>query len=170
MRDGAPAGRALLARRLRWPVYAQRLEGPLPRFQITRVLERLDQRQIERLASCSERLEPFELPLPSSASREPLIDGSHWLVVHSEPDSEVVDLARYAASIRRMQSASARIVVVCPQPPSWLPVGAEWRNVYPVAPFFGHAEKIVSAAGFNVMHETVPVRGRHVFVPSISVR
>ena len=154
-----------LARRLRWPVYAQRLAGPLPRFQITRVLERLDQRQAQRLASCSERLEPFELPLASSLSREPLIDGSHWLVVHSEPDSEVVDLARYAASIRQTQDATARIVVVCPQPPSWLPVGAEWRNVYPVAPFFGHAEKIVSAAGFNVMHETAPVRERHVFVP-----
>ena len=38
-----------VARRLRWPAYAQRLDGPLPRFEITRVLERLDQRHAERL-------------------------------------------------------------------------------------------------------------------------
>lgn len=154
-----------VARRLRWPAYAQRLDGPLPRFEITRVLERLDQRHAERLRSCSERLESFELPRPSYPHSEPLIDEPHWLVVHSGPDGEVIRLARHAARMRRAQAASARILVVCPDPPSWLPIAAEWRNVYPIAPFLGHADKIISAAGFNVMHETVHMRERHVFLP-----
>ena len=154
-----------IARRVRWPAYSQRLDGPLPRYEITRVLERLDARHAERLARSAQRLESFDLPVPSFERAEPLLDEPHWLVVHSGPDREVTALARRAAAIRRDQGASAQILVICPHPPSWLPVGAQWRNAYPVAPFFGYAEKIVSAAGFNVMHETIQVRERHDFVP-----
>jgi len=154
-----------VARRLRWPVYAQRLDGPLPRYEVTRVLEQLEQRHAQRLGLCSERLAQLDLRPPDCAGGEPLLDRPHWLVVHSGPDAEVVALARRAATRLREASSSATVLVLCPQAPSWLPPGAEWRDVYPAAPFFGHAEKLVSAAGFNVMSETRAVRDRHDFVP-----
>jgi hypothetical protein len=154
-----------VARRLRWPAYAQRLDRPLPRYEVTRVLEVLDERHAQRLAHCSERLEPFELPAPGVDAGEPLLARPHWLVVHSGPDSEVVALARRAAARLRHAGSRAALLVICPQAPSWLPPRAQWRDVYPAAPCFGHAEKVVSAAGFNVMTETRAVRDRHDVVP-----
>jgi hypothetical protein len=49
--------------------------------------------------------------------------------------------------------------------PVRLPERAQWRDVYPVAPHLPHAERIVTAAGFNLMQETAHLRDRHAFVP-----
>jgi hypothetical protein len=37
--------------------------------------------------------------------------------------------------------------------------------VYPARAYFPHADRIVTAAGFNAMRETEPMRERHRFVP-----
>jgi hypothetical protein len=154
-----------VARRLRWPAYAERLDGPLPRYELTRVLERLDARQAERLSACSERLEQLALPAPSVTGGAPLSAEPHWLVVHSGPDAEVVRLAHHGAARRAAEHSPVEILVISPHAPSSLPAGARWLDVYPITPFFGYAEKVFSAAGFNVMHETGLVRERHEFIP-----
>ena len=40
--------------------------------------------------------------------------------------------------------------------------GAE---IYPVEAHLAHAERIITGAGFNLMHEAAPFRDRHVFTP-----
>jgi hypothetical protein len=148
-----------IARRLRWRAYARRLHGPLPRYELTYVLEPLATVHRHELDRCSRRLEQLELPRVAAA--ETLEPHPHWLVVHSGPDAETLELVEYAAERRN----GAPIVVVSPRPPSWLPERCEWRDVYPVAPRLAAAERIVTAAGFNLMHETAPVRDRHHFIP-----
>ena len=150
-----------VSRRLRWEAYARRLTGPLPRFASAHVVEPLSARLAEVLAACSRRVEPLELPRGSAAPRG-LIDGRHWLVVHSGPEAEVIELAEHAAELR---AGSCPIAVVSPRRPSHLPVGCQWLDIYPVEPYLPHAERIVTAAGFNLMHETAPLRDRHTFIP-----
>jgi hypothetical protein len=142
-----------VARRLRWDAYAKRLEGPLPRYDVVYALEPLSHDHARALTGPIERL-----TLPVGSPGAPLVGESHWLVVHSGPDHELDRLLAHAAR-------ASRIVVVTPRRPARLPDRAQWRDVYPVAPHLGHAERIVTAAGFNLMQETAHLRDRHTFVP-----
>jgi len=153
-----------VARRLRWPAYARRLAGPLPRFELTYALEPLSAPHRAALEACSARIRPLELP-SAPHGYPPLIDGPHWLVIHSGPDAEILELARHAHGLRTRETDHLEIIVISPRPPSWLPPAAHWRDVHPVAPHAHHAERIITAAGFNAMHELAPVRERHHFLP-----
>jgi hypothetical protein len=88
--------------------------------------------------------EPLELP--RAPAGDPLAGEPHWLVVHSGPQEEVDALIGHAAG-------APKLIVVS---------GA---RIYPVEPHLAHAERIVSAAGFNIVHEAAPYRDRHVMVP-----
>jgi predicted glycosyltransferase len=88
------------------------------------------------------------LALPRSQAGEPLVDEPHWLVVHSGPRVEVERLVALAAGAPRL-----------------LVIGPHGRFHFPIEPHLGHAERIVTGAGFNLMHEAAPFRDRHVFVP-----
>jgi hypothetical protein len=150
-----------VARLLRWPAYAGRLgDGPLPQFEVTYVLEPLAQRHQRALEACSRELRSLSVQVPSTDTGRPLAAGPHWLVVHSGPDAEVAQLADYAS-----ERARARVVVVAPRRPPSLPPGAQWVDVHPVAPHLAHAQTIVTAAGFNLMHETSALLDRHHFIP-----
>jgi hypothetical protein len=149
-----------VARRLRWPAYALRCDGArLPRFEVTYVLEPLAERHERALAACSHHLVPLHLPIPWTDTAAPLAD-AHWLVVHSGPDDEVELLAEYAA-----ERTETRLLVVSPRRPTSLPPRAQWFDVHPVAPHLAHADRVVTAAGFNAIHETSALRERHVAIP-----
>jgi predicted glycosyltransferase len=124
-----------VSRRLNWEIYNARLSGPLPEFESVHALE------------------PGGLPgeplgLPPAAAGPALVDEPHWLVVHSGPRRELDALLRLA-------EGAPRRLVISPYE-QWL---------YPIAPHLGHAERIITAAGFNLMHECAPFRDRHVHVP-----
>jgi len=142
-----------VARRLSWPAYAERLGGlPLPRYDVVYGLEPLADDHVAALGEVT----PLSLPLGEPGP--PLTHKPHWLVAHSGPERELHALIAHA-------QGAPRIVVVSPRRPSRLPRHAGWRDVYPVAPHLPHAERIVTAAGFNLMHETSPLRDRHTVVP-----
>jgi hypothetical protein len=155
-----------IARRLRWGVYAPRLTGPVPRFRVTFTVEALAPAHERWLREASARLERLRLPARRGAAASgPLVRAPYWLVVHSGPDHETVDLVRYAAELRAIEKRAAPIAVISPACPSWLPAGAAWREVYPAFTHFEHAERIITAAGFNAIRETEPVRERHWCIP-----
>jgi hypothetical protein len=142
-----------VARRLRWAAYAQRIAGPLPRYDVIYELEPLSHDHACALTGPIERL-----TLPVASLGGPLVDEPHWLVVHSGPEHELDRLLAHAVD-------APRIVIASPRRPVRLPERAQWRDVYPVAPHLPHAERIVTAAGFNLMQETAHLRDRHTFVP-----
>ena len=80
----------LIARRLRWEVYAQRLDGPLPRYD-AHLRARAARRPARRAARRS-RTPPIG---------EPLLDEPHWLVVHAGPQHELDAAARARRAARR---------------------------------------------------------------------
>ncbi len=156
----------LMARHLRWPAYRGRLAGPVPQYETAYLIEPLATAHSEALGAIAKRLEPLALTLPAAGAgttSEPLLDSPHVAVVHSGPEDEVEQLIELAHEHR--SAATLPVIVVSPDRPARLPTGALWRSVYPVAPHLGHAELIVTAAGWGAMHDTAPVRDRHRWVP-----
>jgi hypothetical protein len=119
----------LIARRLRWDVYEQRLDGPLPHYDVTYEVEPLGVG------------EPLELP--QSPIGVPLTDEPHWVVVHAGPQHEVDALIEHARE-------APKLIVA---------------DIYPVAPHLAHAERVITAGGFNAVHENARWRERHTIVP-----
>ncbi|MBE2315584.1 hypothetical protein DVA67_006330 [Solirubrobacter sp. CPCC 204708] len=127
----------LVARALRWDAYAPRLDGPLPRYQAVHALEPLPYAPPGPITP---------LTLPHAAPGAALHDGPHTLVVHAGPEHELDQLLAHARG---------KTLVIHPK----------HLDVYPAEPHLVHAEHIVTAAGFNAIHETAPHRDRHTAVP-----
>jgi predicted glycosyltransferase len=127
-----------VARLLRWDAYITRLDGPLPSYDVIY--------ELEPLAHDLGPTQPLELP--QAPIGEPLVDEPHWLVVHSGPQSELDELLRQAQD-------APKLVVVSPLA----------TDVYPVAPHLAHAERVITGAGFNAVHENARWRERHIFLP-----
>lgn len=107
-----------------------------------------------------------------------------WIVVHSGSSDEVIELVRIGATqvsrdhlpARRAtdlppapspqspvpDSHVARIVVVSPH---GAPHGMEHVDFYPASHLLPFADRIITAAGFNVMRQLEAYRDRHIAVP-----
>ena len=153
-----------VARRLRWERYRRRLDGPLPHFEATFVLEPLEEVHLRALERASDGVRPLDLPAAPAPARA-ATDEPHWLVVHAGADEEVSELVRYAAERMAAEGARARLVAIAPARPTALPDGGLWLDAHPAAPFFAAAERIVTAAGFNAMREAAPYAAKHHPVP-----
>lgn len=155
-----------LARLLRWDEYAPLATREPSRFAVSWRLEPLQDAHEAWLGRASRELRELELEdPPSSDDGADALPSRFWLVVHSGPASEVEELASLAEDLRGAEKSRAAIVVATSEPPESLPEGAIVVNPFPATALFARAEKIVSAAGFNVMRQTRPFRDKHVIVP-----
>jgi hypothetical protein len=176
-----------LARLLRLREYRQTLSGALPRLSCSYVLEPLLPEHAAWLQEVSEQVQPLSLLDPpqgaAAAQSLPLClpPGPLWLVVHAGPSAEVKELCAYAAEQARIEGVFPHLVVVAPRPPAaagpgppalstLLPVEQGVRSLhlcdlYPAAPLFPQAERIITACGFNAMRQTQAFAARHRFLP-----
>lgn len=155
-----------LARLLRWDEYARLATGEPSRFAVTFRLEELHDAHEAWLQGASRELRDLELEDPPVPQEQP--DGlpsRFWLVVHSGPPSEVEELASFAEELRDAEKSSAGLVIATSEPPESLPRGAVVVNLFPANALFARAERIISAAGFNVLRQTRPFRGKQVILP-----
>jgi hypothetical protein len=155
-----------VARRLRWEAYRRRFGRGRIRFAVSHVLEPLDEQHERFLREHSDRVEPLDLGatiVPGRPRRA--VPGPHWLVVHSGPHEEILELVEHAREHQRAEGVAVPIVVVSPERPAGLAEDVVWRDLHPVAPYFAHADRIFTAAGFNVIQETAPFRDRQHVVP-----
>jgi hypothetical protein len=107
----------------------------------------------ERSLDCAE---PPARPGPSHTLG---MTASYWLIVHSGPADEVEELIAYT---RELTSSRVLVATPCDIP---MPSGFARIDAFPVSHLFADAERIVSAAGFNVMLETEPWRDKHIVLP-----
>jgi hypothetical protein len=88
-----------------------------------------------------------------------MIERPFWLIVHSGPPHEVEELIAYTRELTTMP-----VLVATPCDVA-MPDGFTRIDAFPAHPLFPFAERIVSAAGFNVMLETEPWREKHIVLP-----
>jgi len=153
-----------VARLLRWNEYATLIGGAAPRYERVFRVEKLADAQQQFLDQHSDRCEDLHLidsaPVAACVEAQP-----YWLVVHSGPAQEVADLIAYAEEVRAMEGVEVPLLVATLDAPARLPAGAHLLDVYPAAAYFAAAQRIFSAAGFNVMRQTTLFRDKQMLLP-----
>ncbi|GAA4366306.1 hypothetical protein GCM10023088_12770 [Actinomadura verrucosospora] len=160
---GFPSGTRTthLARLLRWDAYRPLLPaGPL-RFDRTFVLEELDPSHDAYLRAVSDEVVPLALADPPS---EP-VDVDGWLIVHSGPDAETLQLVAYAQDMASAERVRPPMTLVSPARPDGLPRSVAHLDVYPAWVPGPNVDRIVTAAGFNAVRQYAPWRERHRMMP-----
>ena len=97
----------------------------------------------------------------------------YWLIVHSEPLKEVEMLLDFAMQIAQKERLKPFFLVICTLDISEKMKNFNdknnknvlWTNYYPASDLFEKAEKIFSAAGFNIMQQILPYHRKHYLVP-----
>ncbi|MEU4625160.1 hypothetical protein AB0G04_34955 [Actinoplanes sp. NPDC023801] len=151
-----------LARLLRWDAY-QRILPPDPiRFDEVRTLEPLSEAHAAFLGPG----EPLALTdPPASGAGLPGIPGGSWLIVHSGPATEINDLIGYARDCAEAEGRRPRLVLVAPSRPPDLAEDVSHVDPYPAWPLFASADRVISAAGFNIVRQMAPWRSKHRMLP-----
>lgn len=162
----APPGVALeqVARLLRWERYADDASADLPCFATTWVVEELHDDHRRALEAVSGEIRLLELVDPPSPPTSP-VEKPDALVVHSGPDEETLELVAFARELSRAEGIAPRLVLAAPSRPDGLPDDVAWVDALPATDHFVGAGRIVAAAGFNVVRQTEPYRGKRVLVP-----
>ena len=155
-----------VARLLRWDDYRAQLGGDCPYFQRVFRVEPLTPAHDAFLRTHSEGIEDLELVDPPGG---PPIEPAEpfWLIVHSGPAAEVAELIAYADEIRRVENADVKLQVISANAPEELPMGTRVIDVFPATPYFPAAQRIFSAAGFNVMRQTRAYRRKQSIFPMV---
>ena len=160
-----------VARLLRWPAYRRVLPADPVRFRTTYRLEDLDPDHAGHLAATSERVVPLDLVDPPGAAVVPRWPGAsddrpRWLVAHSGPAAEVAELLAYARDLAAVEGVRPDLVVASPAgaaPPAAPDLVAV--DHYPVWPLFPMADRVITAAGYNVVRQLTDHPDRHTVVP-----
>lgn len=160
-----------IARLLRWDVYRQLLTGPVRGFSRTHLLEPLDSRHELWVKANSQNLSRLDFKDPPAPADPDCLSAfmalspPRWLIVHSGNEAEIEDLMVYALEQAQMEALKPNICLASPKPDSALPAAVKLLDCYPLTPLFRHAERIISACGFNTMRQTEAFRERHRFLP-----
>jgi len=158
-----------VARLLKWQAYRDACAGEMrgtPRsFEASFAVEELAPAHADFLAANSRTFRSMELPFHVEPAREnPFGKQPVWLVVHSGRAAEVHALLAFAFEQSRAEKVLPHYVVVSPRELE-LPAGVERIAHARVWELFPHAERIVTACGFNSMLEAAPWRAKHLFLP-----
>lgn len=154
-----------VARLLRWEEYAQVMRGAVPRYEHVWRVEELTEPHQRFLDRHCDRCADIELVDAPCVAAEVDVCEPFWLIVHSGPHAEVSELVAYADEIRSMEGVAVPLWLASLEPPVHLPPGTRMLDAYPAAAYFPHAQRIFSAAGFNVMRQTAPYRDKHAVLP-----
>ena len=154
-----------VARLLRWDVYSALIAGTAPHFRRVFRVEPLLPAHRAWLDAHAVDSEDFELIDPPCEENVGAPDEAYWLVVHSGPTNEVAELIAYADEIRSAESADVALWIASAAAPGKLPARTRVLDVHPAVPYFREAQRLFSAAGFNVMRQARDYRHKHMIMP-----
>ncbi|MEP6939879.1 MAG: hypothetical protein ABI846_08945 [Rudaea sp.] len=158
-----------VARLLRWPDYAAMLRGRPPRYARCWRLEALAPDHQAFLDAHCARIDDLALTdAPAAGAIEAILatnDEVYWLVVHSGPKSEVDELVAFAREVRDAEGRDVPLRVVSPHATSDPAANVQAIDLHPADALFAGAQRIFSAAGFNVMRQTQAHRARQRVLP-----
>ena len=150
-----------IARLLHWPRYQARLPARPLHYRRAYVCETLTAPHLAYLQNRSETLAPLNLtdpPPPPAALRNPLAathgaDSERWLIVHAGPAQETQALIRHAERLKQRAQSAVQLLLVTPRHSDSLPTSIPSIAAYPLEPLLPHADRLISACGFNMMRQ-----------------
>ncbi|MDW8296232.1 MAG: hypothetical protein RMJ97_05035 [Raineya sp.] len=153
-----------LARILNWNNYKGICKIPLP-FEKVFLLEDLEtEHQTFLEKNYLQKIEKLHFDYKTQAV-EPLFSENDWLIVHSEPESEVCELLAYAYEQAQMENKKPRFCVISPMQKLDTSIAYEAFTLREAHHYFSQAGKIFTACGFNVMKQMANFRYKHHFLP-----
>jgi hypothetical protein len=154
-----------LARILHWGNY-QGLVKFSPPFQRIIQLEPLELLHQEFINTLQVPTENIILKYPEFQSYiENVFSKKDWLIVHSEPQTEVEELLAYAQDQADLENLKPQLCLISPIKKTGLDIHFKHFDLYPSYPYFEQAGRIFTACGFNSMTQTLPFREKHHYLP-----
>lgn len=147
------------------------------------LLENLTSKNMNYIEKKTKNIKNITLLYPKVVKNEKNIDffgnlignlpKDYWLIVHSEPLNEIEILLDFAMQIAQKEGKKTFFVVICAVEISEKMTNNDgnndknilWANYYPASDLFESAEKIFSAAGFNLMQQILPYYRKHYLMP-----
>ncbi|MBX7173562.1 MAG: hypothetical protein K1X72_21520 [Pyrinomonadaceae bacterium] len=163
-----------LARHLRWKNYSALIDAEFPRFDKTFLLEDLEKEHLNFVETVSHQIIPVELNYPPSdllpkdfETYQSVLKTKlpFWLIVHSGNELEISELVEFAAEMREIEAVETNLILISPTNFLTTINNLFQFDIYPASVLFEKAERIFSAAGFNVMKQTEPFKDKHFFIP-----
>ena len=156
-----------VARYVKWDKYKEKLPHKVS-FDKSIIVDDLCQEQYEYIKSVSLALETIQLPILGFTDNPvPQFNEAYWLINHSGPSEEVLELLAYAQEIAALEHQEPLFVINTQSSMITLVANDKMKiiNNYPATALFKQAAKIITACGFNVMQETISYSEKHVFIP-----
>ncbi|MDW3193559.1 MAG: hypothetical protein R8G66_14385 [Cytophagales bacterium] len=157
----------LLARRLIWENYLPMIQAPIQFTNVYR-FESLEAEYQEYLDKHSRAITSVDFSASSFAeeNRHPLGQSEQpiWLVVHSSSEEELALLIDHAFDLAFIEKKRPRIIVLSDFEAS-VPKGSHLLLGENPRDWYGLAERIFTAAGFNTWYELAHYREKHICLP-----
>lgn len=176
--DSFPCGilgelQALAQRNLQWIYFARILQWenykgiwqkilPYEKVYLLETLEKAHQNFLE--SHYSKKLEVLHFEY-SRKSVPYIFDKNDWLIVHSEPETEVCELLAYAYEQAEIENQKPRFCVISPV--QKLNTSLTYTHFYlsEAYQYFEQAGRVITACGFNAMKQMQLYKEKHHFLP-----
>lgn len=156
-----------LARRMIWKNYLQMIQAPVGFTNVYR-FEALEFEHQDYLEKYSQAIIPIDFLVSSfeGDNKHPLAQSKQpiWLVVHSSSVSELELLIDHARDLAQIENTYPKLIVLSDME---VPVSEGFHLLLGENPrnWYGLAERIFTAAGFNTWYELSPYRRQHICLP-----
>ena len=152
-----------VARILKWQIYLKNTGGGQSiLFEETLLLEYLYPAHASWIRANSKRCIFLQLPSPTTKKAEPFTKTPYSLLVHSGGAKEVQQLCEKVALTLSVNEEIRIMVLTQVKVDFKHPRFEVHRALFPVQQYFQHAEKIYTAAGFNLIQELDHFSEKHV--------
>ncbi len=140
-------------------------------FAHTWIVESLSNSQQLYVEQVSRKISHITITYPDVPLSEPMIVALAqsrqplWIIVHSEPIQEIIELLEYAIEIAHIEHVDPEIWVIAPNFPQQKYHFVRWFDWYPCYQIFQYVDRIFTGCGFNSMRQTENFAHKRMFVP-----
>lgn len=179
-----------ISRHLKWQNYKQLITKPLF-FEASFMVEALESEHLAFITQHSKsvktlKLVPFQYNLQQNNSQNNYktnlksnLETPFWLIIHSEPLEELLILLEYTLEKQLIQKSNSKIIIISQiskdkfieflqKISNIIQIDLNYIeiiNTFDTQNLIIHAEKIISACGFNVMQECENFSDKHECIP-----
>lgn len=154
-----------ICRILQWKKYVSIIPKDLiPNFTKTLVLEKIYEEHLNWAHEVSKHVQVVQLPLVLPKENVKLSNTPYALVIHSGNQKDVIELCKKAKTAIANDILSIYVF-------TQVHIAFDDKRFhirvqkYPVDQYFKYANKIITAAGFNLIHELEPYHKKHIVIP-----